>query len=481
MKGGNEVHIGGLDIGTTGCKISIYNEKGEFLHKSYSEYESIRNSEIQEIDAADVWRSVKKVLYEAKNAVSEIDAIGITSFGESFVLLDKDDNILMPSMLYTDKRGNQEALCFDSKTVMRIAGVKPHGMYSLPKLMWIKENLPEVYDKTEKVFLFEDFIVYKLTGKRQIDYSLAARTMGFDIENKCWSEKLFSVAGIDIEKMSEPVCGGNIVGKAVLNGFSDTYIVNGCHDQLAAVIGAGVFEEGEAIDGTGTVECIVPVFNKIPESKEFFDDGYPVVPHIFDGKYMCYALSYTGGAALKWYRDTFLNDKSYKELDSEVGEEPTGILIMPHFAGAANPYMDENSKAVIAGLTLGTTKADLYRAVMEGVTYEILLNLDRISEENITVKKLYATGGGASSQEWLQIKADILGREITALDTSETGTVGTVMLSSVALGACKNLYEARNIFVKERKTYYPDMGKNKKYRVIYEKYKKIYSSAKGWQ
>ncbi len=481
MKGGNEVHIGGLDIGTTGCKISIYNEKGEFIHKAYSEYESIRNSEIQEIDAADVWESVKKVLYEAKNTVSEIDTIGVTSFGESFVLLDKDDNILLPSMLYTDKRGIKEAQQFDSETVMNIAGTKPHGMYSLPKLMWIKENLPEVYEKTEKVFLFEDFIIYKLTGKRQIDYSLAARTMGFDIENKCWSEELFSVAGIDIEKMSEPVCGGNIVGKAILNGFSNTYIINGCHDQLAAVIGAGVFEEGSAIDGTGTVECIVPVFNKIPESKEFFDDGYPVVPHIFDGKYICYALSYTGGAALKWYRDTFSSDKSYKELDSEVGEEPTGILIMPHFAGAANPYMDENSKAIISGLTLGTTKADLYKAFMEGVTYEILLNLDRISEENITVKKLYATGGGASSKVWLQIKADILGREITALDTAEAGAVGTVMLSSVALGSCKDMYEARDIFVKERKTYYPDKEKNKKYRAIYERYKKIYGSAKGWQ
>lgn len=475
------MYIGGLDIGTTGCKISLYNERGEFIYKSYCGYKSTRNNEIQEINAEDVWLSVKNVLFEVKKKVPEIKAIGVTSLGESFVMLDKEDNILLPSMLYTDKRGNEEAQLFDSDAVMRIAGVKPHGMYSIPKLMWIKKNLPEIYDKTEKIFLFQDFIVYKLTGKRQIDYSLAARTMGFDIGKKCWNDEIFEIAGINKNKMSEPVCGGTVAGNAGIEGFENTIIISGCHDQLAAVIGAGVFEEGTAVDGTGTVECIVPVFGKIPKSKSFFDDGYPVLPHILDKKYICYALSFTGGAALKWFRDNFCSDKSYKELDSMVSNDPTGILIMPHFAGAANPYMDENSKAVFSGLTLGTTKMDLYRAIMEGVTYEMLLNFERISEENIIIKKLYATGGGASSSVWLQIKSDILGMKITALDTPEVGAVGTVMLAAVSVGLCRDIYEAKEIFVKEGKTYYPDFDKHKKYRELYEKYKLIYNSSKEWR
>ena len=128
------MYIGGLDIGTTGCKISLYNEKGESILTSYSEYASVRNNELQEINPNDVWESVKKVIYDAKDKAGKIDAIGVTSFGESFVLLDENDNILMNSMLYTDKRGAEQAKRFDKSRVIEIAGAYPNGMYSLPKV-----------------------------------------------------------------------------------------------------------------------------------------------------------------------------------------------------------------------------------------------------------------------------------------------------------------------------------------------------------
>ena len=132
---------------------------------------------------------------------------------------------------------------------------------------------------------------------------------------------------------------------------------------------------GEAVDGMGTVECVTPVFDLIPKDKELYDNSYSVVPYVEDGKYVCYAFSFTGGAAAKWYRDNFTKDISYSELDSNVDDKVGEILCLPHFAGAATPYMDNASKAAFLGVTLETKKEDLYKAILEGVAYETLINL----------------------------------------------------------------------------------------------------------
>ncbi len=471
--------FGGLDVGTTGCKVSIYNEHGEFIHNSYCEYESTRNSNVHEIDAESVWQGVKKVLYAALDEVGEIHAVTVTTFGESFVLLDSDDNVLLPSMLYTDTRGSDEAKRLDSDMVMNITGVKPHSMYSIPKLMWIRENMREIYEKTDKILLFQDYIIYMLTKNRQIDYSLAARTMGFDIRKRTWSEEIFEMACIDKGKMSTPVCAGTSAGYAKLSGLENTIIVNGCHDQMAAVLGGGVFSEGNAIDCTGTVACTTPVFTEIPQDNAFYDEGYCVVPHIFEGQYVCYAVSFAGGAALKWYKDNFASEISYKDLDKAIADEPTGILLVPHFAGAGTPYMDEDAEAIFAGITLGTTKLSLYRAVMEGVAYEMRLNHERLKDFGISIDTLYCAGGGAKSDAWLQIKADVLGREVVALADTESGALGGAMLA--AIGAGISIDDAKKSFVGLGKSYKPDMKKHEEYSKLYAKYKEIYKASKLWR
>ncbi|MBR5152889.1 MAG: carbohydrate kinase [Clostridia bacterium] len=475
--------LGGIDVGTTGCKLTVYNEKGEFLHNSYVTYEISRNTGEHEIDGAVIFNGVKDVIKDTAAKVGKLDAIGVTTFGETFVLLDKEDNILFPSMLYTDPRGTEEAEAFDPSEVTQIAGVKPHAMFSLPKLMWVKNHRPDVYQKTERVLLFQDYIVYMLTGVAQIDQSLAARTMGLDIRNGCWSEKIFQVVGIAPEKMSRVVPSGTVAGciKPELGaelGMEGTMIVSGCHDQVASATGAGVFDAGLAVDGTGTVECITPVFDRIPEQEELYQGSYAVVPYIEKGKYVCYAFSFTGGAAIKWYRDTFAPELSYKELDAQIKNTPGQILLLPHFAGAATPYMDSFSKAAMVGVTLETTKSDLYQAIMEGVTYEMLLNVNRLRKADIVPKQLYATGGGASSPVWLQMKADILGVPMTSLNAPEVGALGTIMLTGVAIGAFASVRDAAKIFVKEGATYYPDMARHQAYMVMYEKYEKLYDAVR---
>lgn len=489
----DKMYIGGLDIGTTGCKISVYDENGNFASNTYREYKVSRKNGEHEFDAEMIFDAVCEVIREASQTHT-VSAIGITSFGESFVALDENGNALFPSMLYTDPRGADECdelvAALGEKRLISISGVKPNQMYSLPKLMWLKKHCPEKFASVRRVLLMEDYIVYKLCGNACIDYSLAARTMALDIRERCWSEEIFAAAGIDSSLFSTPVSAGNVAGelcdslKQKLGIDSSIKIVNGSHDQVAATVGCGIFKPGEAMDGTGTVECIVPVFDSVPDNIELYDKGYSVVPFIYDNTYVCYALSFTGGAVLKWFRDNFAGNfdaskNVYAELDASVTSDPTGILVLPHFAGAANPYMDSGSKASFIGLTLEHTSSDVYKALMEGVTYEMKTNLCELQKFGIDPKKIYATGGGATGKVWMQIKADILGRPISSLAAKEVGACGTCMLVGVGIGLYKDLEEAKAVFVKEKQSCEPNEKNVKIYEKYFEAYKKVYGATRG--
>lgn len=493
--------VAGLDVGTTGCKIAVYDKDGNEKKIYYREYDAIRVEGCHELDFSNVKHAVLEILKSAANEF-KLAAIGVTSFGESFVMLDSDDNVLNNAMLYTDPRG--EDCCKElvdklgMEKLVRITGVEPHQMYSIYKMMWLKANKPLEWSRCRRILLCEDYIVYVLSHNAQIDYSQSARTGAFDIKNKCWSSEVFSAAGVDSALMAKPVEPGTIAGnvtddiKAYLGIDYDIVVVNGCQDQVAAMLGSSVTESDKVMDGTGTVECIPVIFDQVPDDMEIYKGGYSVVPFL-DGKYACYAFSYTGGATLKWFRDNFAEQESaiasaenknvYSLLDSRIPEGPTGILVLPHFAGAATPYMDLDSKAAFVGITLATTKYDIYKALMEGTSYEMKLNFEALERFIQPVSEIRATGGGAMSDVWLQIKADILNKKIVALNCKEVGAAGTAALAGYAVGIYKDLKTPIKNMVPVRKEFTPNTSKQgnniqSKYAAIYEKYKLLYSSVR---
>lgn len=481
------MNIGGLDVGTTGCKLTIYDQNGNYIYNSYKEYEVSRTKNAHEIDAENVFASVCECIKDVNSKYS-LSAFGVTTFGETFVALDKDDKPLMGAMLYTDKRGEKE--CEDlvkkigEQKLIEITGTKPNQMYSLPKMLWIKENEPEIFKKVKHLLLMQDYIIYMLTGEKVIDYSLACRTMAFDINTKTWSDEILNVAGIDKNLLSKIAKPFNVAGtikqslKEKLGLKDDIKVVNGAHDQVACSVGAGVFNVGEAIDTTGTVECLTPVFSSIPKDKAFYDNGYSVVPYVFEGTFVCYAFTFTAGALIKWFRDNFAKDISYDELNTKIKDGPTGILTLNHFAGAATPYMDNFSKGALVGVTLEHNYADIYKAFMEGITYEMMTNIEILEKYSVCPTKLYAVGGGAKSNEWLSIKADILNKEIISVDAIEAGSQGTCMITGVALGVFKDLFCAKKLFVKEKDTIKPNKENVVKYKKYFEAHKKIYSAVR---
>ncbi len=494
------IKIAGLDIGTTGCKLTVFDSSGKKLEQSYRDYPAKRGKSEHEIDAEAIMEGVMAVIREMAARHPEIAGIGVTSFGETFVMTDEAGKPLHRAMLYTDPRGAEECRelteKLDGKSIASITGLKPHEMYSLCKIMWMKKNRPEIYRQAKHIFLMEDYVVFALTGKAQIDYSLATRTMAFDITGLKWSREMFDLAGIDMKLMSEPVPTGTPAGRiteqvAQETGLSpDTRIVSISHDQIAAAVGAGVFDSDRAVDGAGTVECLTPVYDSVPELEVMYDGNFAVVPYVIPGKYVCYAFSYTGGALIQWCVDTLA--KKEKELAKEQGisvnfmlerggeapDEPTGLLVLPHFAGAATPYMDTGSKGAVVGLTTDTTVSDIYRACMEGVVYEMKLNLECLEDSGIHFKMLHATGGGARSEVWMQMKADVLNVPITALNTVDAGTVGSAMLTGIAAGCFRDLEDAAAHMVEKKKVYEPRPEMHEKYEKIYRRYRRLYRAVR---
>ena len=242
--------IAGLDIGTTGCKCTVFDEQGRYLNKAYKDYPVRRSVSGHEVDVSTIMDGVYAVVAEMAKEYPDIAGIGVTSFGETFVMTDENGKPLHTAMLYTDPRGEEECKAltekFGARELAGITGLRAHQMYSIPKMMWIKKNRPEIYDAAAYIFLMEDYVVYHLTGKRQIDYSLATRTMAFDIKKLDWSKEIFEVAGIDVNKMSKTVPTGTDAGAitaeaAEKTGLApSTHIVSISHDQVSAAIGAGV-------------------------------------------------------------------------------------------------------------------------------------------------------------------------------------------------------------------------------------------------
>lgn len=500
--------IAGLDIGTTGCKCTVFDENGIELGKSYRDYPVKRRVGGHEIDAVALLEGVITVIKEMASVYQDIVGIGVTSFGETFVCVDEDGNPLAPCMLYTDPRGAKECQWLvdklGEKHIAQITGVTAHEMYGLPKMMWIKNNKPEIYNTTKRILQMEDFIVYTLTGNAVIDYSLATRSMAFDINKLDWSDEILDVAGIDKSLLSKPVPTGTDAGTitdimAEKTGLQkSTRVVAISQDQVAAAVGAGAFCGDTGVDGAGTVQCLTPIYDELPDIDKMMPGKYVAVPYVVPGKYVTYAFSYTGGALIQWCTDNVA--KKEKELAEAEGisvnaylerqyaegrkadgldpDGPSGMLMLPHFAGAATPYMDTGSKGVMVGMTTATTPADIYRACMEGVCYEMYLNFENVLKAGAALAKLHATGGGAKSQVFMQMKADMLGIPIVALKTVDAGTVGSAMLTGIALGIFKDLQDASNAMVEQTVTYEPRAEYHEKYMEVYKKYAKLYGAVR---
>jgi len=479
----------GLDIGSTRMKLGVFGEDGIIQYEANVDYgETIREKE-KYVDILKLKSSALALLKDAYEKCP-FNSITVASLGESFVLLNEKDEVLFYPMLYTDNRGEEQAdeQTSNAQKIFQIAGVYPQGMYSAYKLKWIKDNYPEVYKKAKKLMLVNEYVTYLLTGVRAIDYSQCARTGVFDIREKEFSVELCQLLDIERELFSPCVESGSIIGNVkseILQEWgakNSVTVVAGGHDQVMATLGSGAIKKGDCSDGMGTVECVTAIFDEPSIDDEMGKKGYPIVPFL-DRYYCTYLLNYSCGSLTRWWLSTCFSDeeiksgKAFENIEQDFVDEPTGLLVLPYFAGAATPYQDINAKGAILNLSLSDGRSRVYQGVLEGLCYEIKLNIETTKKFGVYPKKLIVTGGGAASKKWLQIKADILDLPIYPLITKESGVCGCAILGAVAL-LNESLEAVIKKFVRYGEPIMPrNEGKNL-YSENFSKYEKLYKVIK---
>jgi xylulokinase len=477
----------GIDIGGTGCKCVAFSDKGEQLALSYEEYPLAAGTVNlpPEILCQSVFRVIR-VCADNLPSKEEIAAITVSSFGESFVALDADGNPLDDIRMYF---GNSESAAFDAlvervgaERFMDICRILPDSSYSLAKMLYTKEIAPRPVWK----FLFiAGFLCYRLSGKAATDVSLACRSLLYDVKERCWSDELLGQANIRKDQLPEVVQPGTALGRilpeiaAGLGLPETTLVVIGTHDQIVNALGAGVQRAGDAVDTSGTCECVTPLFPEIPESPDFQRDNFACVPYLEGRGYVTYAYNISAGSVVKWYRDALAyhlkqDERSiYDVLNESAPTEPTDLMVLPFLQGmGGTPDVNPNMTGLIAGLTTQTRLPDIYRAILEGVTFEMRYNQERLAENGVTFQRLLACGGGARSKVWLQIKADILGCDIIPAQTEETGAMGSAILGFAAVLGVSPL-EIAPRFWKYGETIRPNNAHMEIYNRRYALYKQL--------
>jgi len=482
----------GIDIGGTGCKCAAFRDTGVQLALSYREYPA-KPGQVN-LDPLVLRDSVFAVIRDCAEKLPdarEVAAITVSSFGESFVPLAADGTPLSDIVLYF---ANSESGEFDrlvsavgAERFMRITCVLPDASYSLAKMLRARREAAKPVWK----FLFvASYLCWCLSGAAAADYSLACRSILFDVRGLCWSRELLEACGIERSTLPDAVPTGTALGcllpeiAAQLGLPADTQVVIGSHDQIVNAVGCGVRSCGEAVDVTGTTECIEPLFAGIPDTLDFERENYACVPYLDGRGYVTYAYNISGGAVLRWYRDALMAElrkdaqargcSVYDLFNERCPKEPTGLIFLPHLQGmGGTPDVRTGAKGAIWGLTMQTGTAELYRAILEGLTYEMAYNLERLARYGIAPTRLMAAGGGARSPVWRQIKADILGAEIVPSLQDEPGAMGSAILGLAAVTGETDRLALAGRFVRHGEPVKPNAEFAAYYRGQYALYKQL--------
>ncbi|MCD8307687.1 MAG: hypothetical protein LUD51_05650 [Clostridia bacterium] len=483
-----------LDIGTSSGKCQLFSSTGEILFYKTVAYSLLQQDGEVYVDIERIWESVKDLISSAATACGgEVSSVCISSFGESFVLLDSRDRLLFPPMVYTDPRGMKELdeICAvaGGDRMFLTTGSYPQACFSVCKLLWIKHNHPEILEAADKLMLNADYIGYLLTGERVIDYGLAARTGVFNLDTLTFDADILSALGMPVPLFSRCARAGSTVGEILPSVAEELGLKPGCrlvlgsHDQMCAAIGSGAMKAGDAVDGMGSVECITVLYDHRADNAEMGRQGYICVPYVKEGLYYTFLVNNGCGSLVNWYKSGIMHgykgDKEsfYAYMDSQMDKEPSGILTLPYFGGAVTPYNSIAAKGAIAGLTLNTTDADLYKSILEGTAMEMRLNCETVRAYGIDITDVTAAGGGTNSAYWLQLKADIQNIPVRTLRSTEGGLCGCAVLQAASISGL-SLEEAVSVFVQYKDEYLPDKARHDAYEKQYAKYTRLYSALK---
>ena len=490
----------GVDIGTTGIKTCLVDLEGRVVGKAYRKLKTHGLEENRrELCPYEIFIAVKDTIGEvtANGQGKQVEAITVSSLGEAIVPVDHSGNPLRNSIIGTDPRGSAELHwlkeTIGTEALTRITGLNLSSIYSLNKILHLRRHEPELYAKVWKVFCIADYVVFLLTGETCIDYSLASRTMAFDFNEYKWSEKILGACGVAQELLPTPVLPGTVVG-TVRQELADelglrpaTKVAIGGHDHIFNAIGSGAVAAGVCSNAVGTTEGFTAFLGGTRlDSKTIAENNISCQPFVLPSTFNTVAWHNTAGALLNWFVATFFDgpqtvqevQRILNQMNGVCRREPSRLMVLPHFAGCTTQAMDDLAKGAILGLTVYTTKDEIYKALLEGATYELMVIFQALLNADVQLDRIVVSGGGSKSRVWLQTKADILGRPITKVAVEETGAVGSAILAAVNLGYYSSLPEAAEVMVKYGETIEPDLKYHAVHQGRFQEYQALYGKLK---
>jgi xylulokinase len=488
----------GIDVGTTGCKAAVFSEEGALLAFAYEEYDLLRPQPgWAELDAGEVWERVQATIRQVGPASSAdpIHALAVTSLGEAMVPVTAERHVAGPSIVANfDLRGDQYLARLRShlgeEALYEITGNTLGSNYSLPKLLWIREHQPDLYKRTDKFLLWGSFVSTMLGASPAVDYSLANRSFLFDVDREDWSEEILDLTGLDRDKLPETVPSGTPIGTVSRHMASQlglppgVTIVAGAHDQCATAVGCGVVEDGQAVYGMGTFTCITPVFGQRRGPQLMLERGLNTEHHAVPRKYVSFIYN-PGGSLVKWFRDTLAgggqgDGDAYAALLAEMPAGPSGVLVLPHFAPTGPPGFISDSTGLMAGLRLETTRGEILKGILEGINFYLRECVDALPATGIEITGFRVAGGGSQSDRWVQLCADIFGRQFVRPAVGEAGALGTAIIAAVGSGLYPTFSAAVDAMVHLDRVFEPDMHQHGLYAGWYEVYKEMWPSTAGY-
>ena len=484
----------GLDIGTGGSRALLVDEKGSVKQSFTEPHEDIRMERPQWAeqrpenwwDAAQA--AVRGVLYESKTTGAEIAGVGLSGQMHGLVLLDSANQVVRPALIWCDQRSQAQVDAINAKVgkarVLECIANPVLTGFTLPKLLWVRDNEPANYARVRKILLPKDYVRFQLTGEYATEVSDASGTALFDVANRRWSLDLADALGVDRDLLPRVYESSEMTGTVTRQGAEatglreGTPVVGGGGDQASSAVGNGIVEPGIVSCTLGTSGVVFaytekPVYDALGRVHTFC--------HAVKGAWHVMGVTQGAGLSLQWFRNQLAPGSSYDELTREAAMAPClsqGLFWLPYLMGERTPHLDASARGGWIGLTAKHARADLIRAVLEGVAFSQKDCLEIIEQMGVAVETVRVSGGGARSAFWRQMLADVFGKRVVSLETQEGSAYGAALLAMVGTGVFPTVADACRATIREIESVQPRPHESQLYARGHQLHQAIYPTLK---
>jgi xylulokinase len=488
-------YVIGVDSSTTATKAVVWDRDGNSLAEGRAGFDLNQPQPgFHEQDAEDWWRSLIAATREAVRQVdaSAVQAIGLTHQRETFVCLGENDEPLRPAILWMDARAGEQVAEHGSEEVHRLSGKPPDTTPAFYKLLWLKEHEPDVLKRTRRVVDVHAFLVHRLTGEWRTTWACADPLGLLDMEAWDWSDRLLEMASLGREQLPELSPPGAVMGELGADA-ADAFglpaglpVVGGAGDGQSAGLGANITEPGRAYLNLGTA-VVAGTYSQ----DYHWDRAFRTLCGPIPETYTLETLTQGGTLTVSWFQDRIATLEAHRlqlnlhDLDlleaaaTQAGPGARGLLLVPYWAGSQTPYWDSAARGVVFGLADHHGKGDIFRAILEGIAFELRLQFDGLDEAvDHPLQTLHAMGGGSRSALWRQIVADVCRRPLIACREVETTSLGAAIHAAAAAGWYESLPEAAAAMSGDGPRHEPDERTAARYDRLFSVYREIYPRTK---